>query len=111
MSLYSSTGGDFKYASVSFMSAAYREGHITVAGKKRHVYLLDYNCNGRFNDEIAVQKNVQGAGGQLYFSHGDLLLIDPDPNDPRGPSAITASSRRPSSTCRSCFRSTGSITA
>jgi len=69
---------DYSYAIVQINSAAYREGDITLDGKKRHVVLIDFNSNGRFDDEISISKNIMRSGGQLYPEQGDMLLIDPD---------------------------------
>ena len=33
---------------------------ITLEGKKRHVVLIDFNSNGRFDDEIKIRKDVHG---------------------------------------------------
>ena len=69
---------DFSYAIVQINSAAYREGDITLDGKKRHVVLIDNNSNGRFDDENKISKNIPRSGGALYPEQGDMLLIDPD---------------------------------
>ena len=42
---------DYQYAYVSLSSAAYRHGEITLDGKTKRVLLVDYNSNGRFNDQ------------------------------------------------------------
>jgi hypothetical protein len=68
---------DFSYASVQINSAAYREGDITLDGKTRHLVLLDFNSNGRFDDEITISKDTSGPGGRLYPTQGDMLLVDP----------------------------------
>lgn len=81
-SIYSQATGDFKYASVSLTAAAYREGDVTLGGKKRHLLLLDLNSNGRFDDVITIPKGVEAASGRISPNMGDLLLIDPDPNTP-----------------------------
>ena len=70
---------DFSYTSISLNAAAYREGDITLEGKKHHVVLIDFNSNGRFDDEIKIRKDVHGANGQLYPQQGDMLLVDPEP--------------------------------
>jgi hypothetical protein len=70
------------YVFVSLNAAAYREGEITLEGKKRRVALIDYNSNGRFDDEIKLRDDVQGAGGVLYPSFGDVLILDPESNRP-----------------------------
>jgi hypothetical protein len=74
------TSSDFAYAQVSLNGAVRREGDITLSGKKHHVVLLDFNSNGRFDDEIKVSKNVAAQGEQprpVYPEQGDMLLIDP----------------------------------
>ncbi len=75
---YVNASRDFSYAIVQINSAAYREGDITLDGKKRHVVLIDNNSNGRFDDEIKISKNIMRSGGQLYPELGDMLLIDPN---------------------------------
>ena len=69
---------DYGYASISLNAAAYREGDITLEGKKRHVVLIDFNSNGRFDDEIKINKRIVAPNRQLYPEQGDLLLIDPN---------------------------------
>jgi hypothetical protein len=69
---------DLSYAIVQINSAAYREGDITLDGKKRHVVLIDFNSNGRFDDEIKISDNIRMTSGQLYPEQGDMLLIDPN---------------------------------
>ena len=66
------------YATVSLSSAAYREGDITLEGKRHHVVLIDFNSNGRFDDEIKISQNVHTPDGRLYPEQGDMLLIDPN---------------------------------
>lgn len=75
----------FSYTSIALSSAVYREGDITLAGKRRHVVLLDFNSNGRFDDEIKLRDDVIGddvhtPDGRLYPDQGDMLLIDPNPS-------------------------------
>ena len=43
---------EVQHASIQLNAAAYREGEITLAGKKHHVVLVDFNSNGRFDDQI-----------------------------------------------------------
>ncbi len=71
------SSSSFSYVTVSITPAAYREGDITLDGKKHHVALLDFNSSGRFDDAIGLHKNVHGSMGQLYPQQGDVLLIDP----------------------------------
>jgi hypothetical protein len=62
------------YANASFTPAVYREGRITVGGRKRHVVLLDSNTNGLFGDEA----RVSGMVGHPFVDIGDTLLFDPE---------------------------------
>jgi hypothetical protein len=66
------------YAHVSLSAAAYREGEITLEGKKRRVALIDFNSNGRFDDEIKIRDDVRGADGVVYPAFGDVLMLDPE---------------------------------
>jgi hypothetical protein len=74
---YVNVSQDFSYAGVSLTAGAYREGDIVLEGKKRHVVVLDFNSNGRFADEIALHSEIRTSTGQVYFSEGDKLLLDP----------------------------------
>jgi hypothetical protein len=67
----------FGNVQVSVSSAIRREGDITLEGKPHHLVLLDYNSNGRFDDEITIPENIHLAAGQIYAQPGDMLLIDP----------------------------------
>lgn len=69
--------GDFSYLCLSFNSAAYREGRITLDGKNRHVVLVDSNSNGRFNDEMSISKKGRVSNGPVPVEPGDTLLVDP----------------------------------
>jgi hypothetical protein len=72
------SSSDFSYAQIQINAAAYREGEITLDGKKRRVVLIDFNSNGRFDDEMKIL-NINRPGGQeeIYPQDGDVLLIDP----------------------------------
>ena len=84
---------NYGYVNVQFNAAAAREGEITIAGKKRRIVLSDYNSNGLFNDEIAVDDTVRGSNNELYPRQGDVLMVDPDfEND--SPYDVTASDSR-----------------
>ncbi len=89
----------FSYAGVQLNAAAYREGDITLDGKPHHVVLIDYNSNGRFDDQIKIQSNVRGSGGQIYPQQGDMLLVDPDAQFPTRPTS------RPEANSGTTFRS------
>jgi hypothetical protein len=80
MRCYARTSGDFKYASVSLTAGAYREGEITLEGKKHHVVLLDGNGNGQFDDPMKLREIMSGSESRIYPEYGDVLLVDPDPN-------------------------------
>jgi hypothetical protein len=75
---YVNANPNYTYAGVQINSAAYREGDITLDGKKRHLVLIDFNSNGRFDDEIKISDSIRRSGGQLYPEQGDMLLVDPN---------------------------------
>jgi hypothetical protein len=81
------------YVNAQLNAAVYREGEITIDGKKRKVVLLDNNCNGTFDDPTTVM-NVSGPGARAYPSYGDVLLIDPDSNPREFTYDLTASTSR-----------------
>ena len=61
-----------------FHAAVYREGEITLEGKKHHVVLLDDNSNGRFDDKMTVAAERMGTDKRVYPQDGDALLVDPE---------------------------------
>lgn len=65
---------------VYFGPAAYREGTITLDGTPMHVFLLDYNTNGRFDDACALPTTVGPSDQVIYPVVGDTLVIEPDAN-------------------------------
>jgi hypothetical protein len=75
---------DFSYLQVSLNAGAYREGDVTLDGKKHHIALIDFNSNGRFGDEIKIQKVHYSRGGKAVAenrpSTGDMFVIDPTPD-------------------------------
>ncbi len=73
--------GSHGYLSGSVNAAAYREGEITLAGKKHRLVLIDFNSNGRFDDESEINSSVRMADGQVYVTQGDRLYVDPDLNE------------------------------
>ncbi|NQU21129.1 MAG: hypothetical protein HQ567_07585 [Candidatus Nealsonbacteria bacterium] len=77
--IYSQTASNFSYVSAQLNAAAYREGKFELDGKQRHVVLLDYNSNGRFDDVVAIDENMTDGNGSVFPTQGDLLLVDPDP--------------------------------
>ncbi len=74
------SSSSYAYVSGSVSAAAYREGEITVAGNKHRVVLVDFNSNGRFDDEPAINPSVRTSDGKVYATQGDRLYIDPDLN-------------------------------
>jgi hypothetical protein len=77
---YVNISKDFSYAGVQINSAAYREGDITLDGKKHHLVLIDFNSNGRFDDQFKISDQITRSGDQLYPEQGDMLYVDPDQN-------------------------------
>jgi hypothetical protein len=76
-SVRSQTTSEFSYASAALSAAAYREGEITLEGKKRQIVLLDFNSNGRFDDMLTLRDDVRSSSGKVSPSYGDILLLDP----------------------------------
>lgn len=76
--LYSYKSKDYSYVSASLNAAAYREGKMTLDGRERRVFLIDFNSNGRFDDEMAIYDQVHTPEGQLQPKFGDILMVDPD---------------------------------
>ncbi len=63
-------------------AAAYREGVVTLAGKCRRVVLVDYNGNGRFDDQVPFDVQRPRTRARQSFSLcADLLFIDPRMDD------------------------------
>ena len=90
---YGYAGPQFSYTNVMLNAAVRREGRITLAGKKHHVVLLDFDSNGRFDDEGKILKNVHIASGGVY-AQGDMLLIDPEKAQMESPYDVTAGTTR-----------------
>ena len=77
---YAYCSSEFGSVSVRADSAICREGDITLDGKRHHLVLLDFNSNGRFDDQSKIPENIRLASGQLYREQGDMLLVDPKTN-------------------------------
>jgi hypothetical protein len=92
------TSPNYKRVSVSLNAGAYREGHITLGGKKHHVALLDFNSNGRFDDEMRLISSTSMREGKAvakpWARQGDLLLVDPKPGQSSPYIATSASISR-----------------
>jgi hypothetical protein len=69
----------YQYASASLTAAAYRDGEITLDGKKLRIVVTDYNSNGRFDDLSVLDDNVRYADGSVYVRPGDMIYVDPKP--------------------------------
>lgn len=67
----------YSYASASLSAAAYREGEITLNGRSRRVVLIDFNSNGRFDDEFKIRERGDTPSERVYTDYGDMVLIDP----------------------------------
>lgn len=66
-----------EHVAAALYAAAYREADLRGVGKKKHhLVLVDYNSNGRFDDEFKVSDR---GSGSLLPMPGDMLLIDPSP--------------------------------
>jgi hypothetical protein len=70
--------GDHGYVTGSVNAAAYREGEITLGGKKHRLVLIDFNSNGRFDDVPEVNTSIRTSDNRVYASSGDRLYVDPD---------------------------------
>ena len=78
MNVHAQASDDFSYVNVSLNAAAYREGEITLDGKKRRVVIVDFNSNGQFNDESTINKEMHTPDGSIYPTEGDrVYFIDP----------------------------------
>ena len=77
-SVYSRASTDYQYASASLSAAAYREGEITLDGKRKRIVLVDFNSNGRFDDGFTLNNKVKMADGTAYPKFGDMMYVDPD---------------------------------
>lgn len=69
------------YVMAGLQAAAYREGQLQMGGKAKRIVLLDFNSNGRFDDQV---QPPQGGNMRTPFAYGDVLLVDPQPAG-RGP--------------------------
>lgn len=69
------------YAYASINSAAYREGEVSLNGKTHHLVLLDFNSNGRFDDQPEVNTAISKSVGRYYTQPTDMLLVNPDLNN------------------------------
>ncbi|HBO44114.1 MAG TPA: hypothetical protein DD670_09320 [Planctomycetaceae bacterium] len=74
---YSNTSRDGCNAWISLSSAAYREGEITLEGKKHRVALIDFNSNGRFDDETTLSPGPS-PDREIHQRYGDVLFLDPE---------------------------------
>ncbi len=93
MSVYSNATTQYSYANASLSAAAYREGEMAIDGKKYRVVVVDYNSNGRFDDQAGIDENVRLSDDTVYPSVGDMLyLIDPDVKPDRSANPYDATS-------------------
>ena len=74
---YSDSSRDSCNAWISLTSAAYRDGEVTLEGKKHHLALIDFNSNGRFDDETTLSPEPAGDR-QIHQWYGDVLFVDPE---------------------------------
>ena len=87
---------DASYIYASLNAAAYREGEITLEGKKHRVAVIDFNSNGRFDDEIKLPEATRGPRDELSPVVGDVLMLDPEAQSPvyYNPYDVTSSGNR-----------------
>jgi hypothetical protein len=78
MQVFCNFSKQFSYASAALNAAAYREGEISLAGKKWKVALVDFNSNGRFDDALRIRTDVHTPDGQLFSVPSDRLVLDPE---------------------------------
>ena len=79
MNVYSYATTQYSYANASLNAAAYREGEMEIDGKKYRVVVVDYNSNGRYDDQAGINESVKLSDGTVYPTIGDMLyLIDPN---------------------------------
>jgi hypothetical protein len=79
MTVYSYASTDYSYANASLNAAAYREGEMTIDGKKRRVVVVDSNSNGRFDDPSKIDERIRMGDGSVYPTIGDTLyIVDPE---------------------------------
>jgi hypothetical protein len=74
---YSNTWRDGCDAWISLSAAAYREGEITLDGKKHRIALVDFNSNGRFDDETTLHSG-SFPDREIHQRYGDVLFLDPE---------------------------------
>ena len=79
------------YCYASLSAATYREGEITLDGKKYRVVLVDYNSNGRFDDKMVVDENLSRATGQVYPRQGDMIYVAGEKSQDATPAMMAAS--------------------
>jgi hypothetical protein len=58
-------------------SAAYRQGEITLGGRKHTIILVDRNTNGRFDVLVGFASDGRGDAG-FVSQYGTEILFDPD---------------------------------
>lgn len=80
----------YQYVYASLSAAAYREGEITVDGQTLRVVVTDFNSNGRFDDLTAPDPNVNYGDGSVYLRPGDMIFVDPQPQDNYGYDVTTS---------------------
>jgi len=77
-SVYAYGSTSYSYANASLRAAAYRDGEVTLNGKKKRIVLVDYNSNGRFDDGWSIAPNIHYSGGGVYPKSGDMVFVAPD---------------------------------
>lgn len=78
MSVHSHGSESLEYADISLRSVTYRVGEVELDGEKHSIGLIDYNGNGRFDDQFKMNKNMVSSDNMLYPQSGDMLLTNLD---------------------------------
>jgi len=79
MIVYSYASTEYSYANASLSAAAYREGEMTIDGKKCRVAVVDSNSNGRYDDQSGIDERIRMADGSVYPRIGDTMYVfDPE---------------------------------
>jgi hypothetical protein len=75
---YINQGENSTNVNANLSAAAYRQGEITLDGKKKKIIVVDYNSNGRFDDLISLPEGNRGYEGSIYPQYGDELVFEPE---------------------------------
>jgi hypothetical protein len=69
------------FADARLSAGAYRRAKLTLGGKNHTIVLLDYNSNGRFDDQWQTDDIGRSSRDRFYAPPGDVLFVDPEAED------------------------------